>query len=80
MEACQTAFARFAYQLGSDGGNEGLPNFPKSAEVNAPPSSNNTDAKLKRIYHAVTSVVRSLPKRERWTNIPRPQREALQAL
>ena len=95
VEACKTTFACFTYQFrwgtacnftaeqrssNNNGGNEGFPNFPKSTEANVPPSNNDIDAKLKRIHHAVASVVRSLPKREKWTNLPRPQREALQEL
>ena len=90
-EACQRSFARFAYQFrwaaaqgGQSGersdGNGALPCYPRSTEINVPPTSNEVDSKLRRIYHAVASVVENLPTRERWSNLPRQEREALRTL
>jgi hypothetical protein len=93
MEVCQTSFARFAYQFRwavarnsqpeehpASRSNEGLPVFPRSTGVSAPPTDNDTDAKLRRVYYAVASVVENLPRRRRWSNLPRKEGEALQAL
>ena len=91
-EDCQTAFARFAYQfrwqvdregrgdLAAGEGDAVLPAFPRSANVHVPPTTMDTEAKLRRLYHTVMTIVESQPTREEWTNLPREEAKALRAL
>ena len=91
-EACQTSFARFAYQYrwcvvrengdertGTNGGAH-LPTYPRSSDVNLPPTDADTEFKLRRLYHAIMTVVESQPPRAKWSNLPRQQARALEAL
>lgn len=92
-EACQTAFARFAYQylwsIARDHHSEAasrsevadLPTFPRSSEINVPPTADpNTESTLRRISSALTTIVRSLPKRRKWSNLPQDEAAELEAL
>ena len=91
-EACRTSFARFAYQFrwgitresdgerAGPGGEANLPTFPRSWDVNLPPTNPDTEGKLRRLYHAVMTIVESQPPRARWSNLPREETRALRAL
>ena len=90
-ETCQTAFARFAYQYrwgvtrernrGDFSSSEaGLPSFPRSSDINLPPTDTETEIKLRRIYHSLTTIVERLPARKKWSNLPREEARALQTL
>ena len=92
-EVCQTAFARFAYQYlwrvtrdqrseaPDSSGAAGLPTFPRSSDINEPPTADpDTESALRRISSSLTTIVRSLPKRRKWSNLPRDEAAELQAL
>ena len=91
-EICQTSFARFAYQYrwGVDresrddragaSGDTCLPSFPRSSDISLPPTTPDTESKLRRLYHEVMTIVSSQPTRERWSNLPRKEARALRAL
>jgi hypothetical protein len=94
QETCQTSFARFAYQyrwgVTRDEGGEhtnrsrdssrGLPIFPRSSDISLPPTDADTEGRLRRLYHALMTIVRSQQPRPSYTNLPRAEVRALRGL
>ena len=71
------------------GGNvdETLPTFPRVSNVHVPPPNAAIENKMRRLYHTFTRIVEGVPERRQekkdlreWSNIPREERPALQAL
>ena len=58
-----------------------FPTFPRSSDINLPRKADpDTESKLHRLASAITTVVRSLPARRRWSNLPRTETAALRDL
>jgi hypothetical protein len=89
-EDCQTSFARFAYQYrwgvtreekrADTSGEVALPTYPRSTEINLPPTDIDTEVKLRRLYHTLMRIIDNEPQRAKWSNLPREEARALRAL